>query len=54
MKKPSLLTSMLSKVSSMPWLKNMTATPHKNMKPGKGFNKPVSDHAFDYLKELND
>ena len=24
------------------------------MKPGKGFNQPVSNHAFDYMKELND
>ena len=48
----SILKTMLDKVSNLPWIKS--SSPHKNMKPSKGFNKPVSDHAFDYLKELND
>lgn len=53
-KKKSILTAVLSKVSNLAWLKKIQASPHKKMKPGKGFNQPVSDHAFDYLKELND
>ena len=53
-KKKSILSAMLDKVSKLPWLKNKHFTQHEKMKPGKGFNQPVSDHAFDYLKELND
>ena len=53
-KKKSILFSILDKVSILPWLKNKHPSKHKKMQPGKGFNQPVSDHAFDYLKELND
>lgn len=53
-KKKSIIFAMLDKVSNLPWLKNKHPSKHKKMKPGKGFNQPVSDHAFDYLKELND
>jgi len=53
-KNKSILGIVLDKVTKLPWLKSTRAPIHKNMKPGKEFNQPVSDHAFDYLKELND
>ena len=52
--KKSILSTMLDKVSNLSWLKIKHPPQHKNMEPGKGFNQPISDHAFDYLKELND
>jgi len=54
MKKESIFKSILNTVSKLPWVKGAITPAHKNMKPGKGFNQPVSDHAFDYLKELDD
>ena len=54
MKKESIFKVMLHTVSKLPWLKGTVSPSSKNMKPGKGFNQPVSDHAFDYLKELDD
>lgn len=54
MKKESIFKVMLNTVSKLPWLKGTVSPSSKNMKPGKGFNQPVSDHAFDYLKELDD
>ena len=55
MKKESIFKSILNTVSKLPWVKGAITPPaHKNMKPGKGFNQPVSDHTFDYLKELDD
>ena len=53
-KKKSILFALLNKVSILPWIKNKNPSKHKKMKPGKGFNQPVSEHAFDYIKELND
>ena len=54
MKKESIFKAVLNTVSKLSWLKGAVSPSHKNMKPGKGFNRPVSNHAFDYLKELND
>ena len=54
MKKESIFKSILNTVSKLPWVKGAIKPAHKNMKPGKGFNQPVSDHTFDYLKELDD
>ena len=54
MKKESILKAILNTVSKLPWVKGQESPVHKNMKPGKGFNQPVSDHTFDYLKELDD
>jgi len=54
MKKESIFKVMLNTVSKLPWLKGTISPSNKNMKPGEGFNQPVSDHAFDYLKELDD
>ena len=54
MKKESIFKVMLNTVSHLSWLKGKALSSSKNMKPGKGFNQPVSDHAFDYLKELDD
>ena len=54
MKKESIFKVMLNTVSKLPWLKGTGSSSNKNMKPDKGFNQPVSDHAFDYLKELDD
>jgi len=54
MKKESIFKVMLNTVSKLPWLKGTALSSNKNMKPGKGFNQPVPDHAFDYLKELDD
>ena len=54
MKKESIFKVMLNTVSKLPWLKGTVSASSENMKPGKGFNQPVSDHAFDYLKELDD
>ena len=53
-KNKSILEVVLKKVSKLSWLKGTREPDNKNMRPGKGFNEPVSDHAFDYLKELND
>lgn len=53
-KNKSIFGIMLDKVSKLSWLKSPRDPIHKNMQPGKEFNQPVSDHAFDYLKELND
>lgn len=50
----SIFKVVLNTVSKLPWLKGTIAPLNKNMKPGKGFNQPASDHAFDYLKELDD
>lgn len=50
----SIFKVVLNTVSKLPWLKGTIAASNKNMEPGKGFNKPVSNHAFDYLKELDD
>lgn len=54
MKKESIFKVMLNTVSKLPWLKGTALSSNKNMKPGEGFNQPVSDHTFDYLKELDD
>ena len=54
MKKESIFKVMLNSVSNLSWLKGTGSTSNKNMKPGKGFNQPASDHAFDYIKELDD
>ena len=54
MKKESIFKVMLNTVSNLTWLKGTALSSNKNMKPGKGFNQSVSDHAFDYLKELDD
>ena len=54
MKKESIFKSILNTVSKLPWVKGAITPAHKNMKPGKGFNQPVADHTFDYLKELDD
>lgn len=53
-KNKSFFTMMLNTVSSLSWLKGKGASSIKHMKPGKGFNRPVSNHAFDYIKELDD
>ena len=53
-KNKSIFKAMLNTVSKLSWLKGSRAPVHQYMQPGKGFNQPVSDHAFDYLKELND
>ena len=54
MKKESIFKIMLNTVSKLSWLKGTEESSSVNMKPGKGFNQPASDHAFDYLKELDD
>lgn len=54
MKKESIFKVMLNTVSNLSWLKGTALSSNKNMNPGKGFNQPASDHAFDYLKELDD
>ena len=54
MKKESIFKAVLNKVSKLAWLKGNALAKNKNMRPGKGFNKPVADHAFDYIKELDD
>jgi len=53
-KNTSFFKVMLNTVSNLSWLKGTALSSNTNMKPGKGFNQPVSDHAFDYLKELDD
>lgn len=53
-KNKSIFKVMLNTVSKLPWIKGLREPAHKHMQPGKDFNKPVSNHAFDYLKELND
>lgn len=53
-KHKSIFKVMLDSVSKIPWLKVSRAPVHEGMIPDKDFNKPVSNHAFDYLKELND
>ena len=53
-KSKSIFKSVIEKVSKLPLFKSVRSPAHKNMKPGKDFNKPVSNHAFDYMKELND
>lgn len=50
----SLFKTVLEKVSKLPKLISTRSSAHKHMKPGKGFNQPVSNHAYDYMKELND
>ena len=54
MKKESIFKALFNKVSKLSWVKGAAPAAHQNMKPGKGFNQPISDHAFDYLKELDD
>ena len=54
MKKESIFKTILNTVSKLSWVKGAVSPEHKNMKPSKGFNQPVADHAFDYLKELDD
>ena len=54
MKKESIFKTLFNKVSKLSWVKGATPAAHQKMKPGKGFNQPISDHAFDYLKELDD
>lgn len=54
MKKESIFKAILNTVSKLPWVKGAASPEHQNMKPGIGFNQPVSDHTFDYLKELDD
>lgn len=54
MKKESIFKAIFNKVSQLPWVKGAVPAVHQNMKPGKGFNQPISNHAFDYLKELDD
>ena len=44
---------MIDTVSKLPLFKAVRSPTHKNMKLGKDFNNPVSNHAFDYMKELN-
>ena len=53
-KHKSIFATVLDTVSKLPWLKRSRESVHEHMQPGKGFNEPASDHAFDYLKELND
>ena len=53
-KHKSILKAVFETVTKIPWLKGTRKFTHKHMKPGKGFNQPVSTHAFDYMKELND
>lgn len=53
-KHKSLFKAVIETVTKIPWLKGTREPAHKYMKPGKDFNKPVSNHAFDYMKELND
>ncbi|MCW8987400.1 MAG: restriction endonuclease [Gammaproteobacteria bacterium] len=53
-KHKSIFKVMIDTVSKLPLFKGVRSPVHKNMKPGKDFNKPVSNHAFDYMKELND
>ena len=50
----SIFKAVFDKVSNLPLFKSVRTPAHKHMKPGKDFNKPVSNHAFDYMKELND
>lgn len=52
--KKSILSTVINKFSKLSWLKNKSHSKNVKMRPGDGFNQPVSDHAFDYLKELND
>lgn len=54
MKNKSIFKTVIEKVSKISWLKGSGTPAHKFMKPGKDFNKPISNHAFDYMKELND
>lgn len=53
-KNKSIFEVVLNKVSKLSWLIGSREPVHQHMQPGKGFNEPASDHAFDYLKELND
>lgn len=53
-KNKSFFKVMLNTVSNLSWLKGTRLSSNKNMKPGEGFNQPVSDHEFDYIKELDD
>lgn len=54
MNKESIFKVVLNTVSKLTWLKGTASSKNKHMNPGKGFNQPVSDHAFDYIKELDD
>ena len=51
-KHKSILKSVIEKVTKISWLKGARTTAHKYMKPGKDFNNHISNHAFDYMKEL--
>lgn len=53
-KHKSIFKAMFETVTKIPWLKGTRAPVHQHMKPGKDFNNPISNHAFDYMKELND
>lgn len=53
-KNKSLFKVLVNAVAKLPWLKESLTPTKGKMKPGKGFNKPVSIHSFDYLKELDD
>lgn len=53
-KHKSIFKAVIDTVTKLPKLITSRSPAHKYMKPGKGFNQPVSNHAFDYMKELND
>ena len=50
----SIFKAVIDTVTKITGLKGTLRPAHKHMKPGKDFNQPVSNHAFDYMKELND
>lgn len=50
----SIFKTVIDTVTKLPKLITSRSPAQKHMKPGKGFNQPVSNHAFDYMKELND
>lgn len=50
----SIFRAVIDTVTKITGLKGSLKPAHKHMKPGKDFNQPVSNHAFDYMKELND
>ena len=53
-KNKSIFKAVIDTVTKLPKLITSRSPSQKYMKPGKGFNQPVSNHAFDYMKELND
>ena len=53
-KHKSIFKAVIDTVTKLPRLITSRSPTHKQMKPGKGFNQPVSNHAYDYMKELND